>query len=80
MIGHAGNADPHVAKCVTEYTDHNSLKRVPRPAYSPDLAWSDSYLFGYVKHQLQGHEFTKGAELVSAISEMLNENLDRYIG
>jgi hypothetical protein len=31
------------------------------------------YLFGYVKHRLQGHEFTEGAELVSAISEILNQ-------
>jgi hypothetical protein len=31
MIVHADNADPHVAKCVTEYMDHNSLKRADRP-------------------------------------------------
>jgi hypothetical protein len=31
------------------------------------------FRFGYVKHQLQGHEFTEGAELVSAISEILNQ-------
>jgi hypothetical protein len=52
MIAHAGNAIPHVAKCVTEYMDHNSLKRTPHPPASPDLASSDFYLFGYVKHQL----------------------------
>jgi hypothetical protein len=53
--------------------DHNSLKRAPHPPYSPDLAPSDFYLFGYIKHQLQGHEFTEGTELVSAISEILNQ-------
>jgi hypothetical protein len=42
-------------------------------SYSPDLAPSDFFLFGYVRHQLQGHEFTEGAELVSAISEFLNQ-------
>jgi hypothetical protein len=49
------------------------LNRVPHPPYSPDLASPDFYFFEYVKHQLQGHEFTEGAELVSAVSEILNQ-------
>jgi histone-lysine N-methyltransferase SETMAR len=73
MIVHAENADPHLAKCVTESMDYNELKRVLHPPYSPDLAPSAFYLFGHVKHQLQGHEFTEGAELVSAISEILTQ-------
>jgi hypothetical protein len=72
MIVHANNAGPHVAKCVTEYMDQNSLKRAPHPPHSHDLALSYLYLFGHVKHQLQGHEFTEGAGLVSAISEILD--------
>jgi hypothetical protein len=52
---------------------HNSLKRAPHPPYSPDLTPSDFYLFVSVKQQFQGHEFTEGAELVSAISEFLNQ-------
>jgi hypothetical protein len=55
------------------YMNHNSLKRAPHPPYSPDLAPSDFYQFGYVKHQLQGHEFTEGAEIISAISEEQEE-------
>jgi hypothetical protein len=55
MMLHAENASPHVAKCVTEYMDHNSLKRALHVPCSPDLASSDCYLFGYAKHQLQGH-------------------------
>jgi hypothetical protein len=43
------------------------------PPHSPDLAPSDFCLFGYVKHRLQGHECTEGAELVSAISEILSQ-------
>jgi hypothetical protein len=53
--------------------DHNSLKRAPHPPDSPDPAPSDFSLFGYVKYQLQGHEFTEGAELISAVSEFLNQ-------
>jgi transposase len=73
MIVHADNGGPHVAKCVTEYMDHNSMKRTPHPPYSPDLAPSDFIGFGHVKHKLQGHEFTEEAELVSAISEIVNQ-------
>jgi hypothetical protein len=53
--------------------DHNSLKRASYPPYSPDLEPCDFCLFGYVKHELQGHEFTEGAEFVSAISEIMNQ-------
>jgi hypothetical protein len=53
--------------------DHNSLKRAPHLPYSPGLAPSDFYLFGYVKHKLQGHEFTGGAEFIWVISEFLNQ-------
>jgi hypothetical protein len=73
MIVHADNSGPNGAKCVTEFMDHNSKKRAPHLSYSPDIAPSDFYLFGYVKHQLQGHEFTKRAEIVSVISEILNQ-------
>jgi hypothetical protein len=69
---HRDDAGAHVAKCVTEYTDHNSLKRAPDPPDSPDLALFDFYRFGYVRHPLQGHEFTEGAEPVLVISEILN--------
>jgi hypothetical protein len=53
--------------------DHASLKRAPHPPDSHDLAPSDFYLFGHIRHQLQGHECTEGAELVSAISEILKQ-------
>jgi hypothetical protein len=73
MIVHTDNTSAHVAKCLTEYIDHNSLKRAPHPPHSPDLAPSAFYLFGHVKHQLQGYEFTEGAEFFLAISEILNQ-------
>jgi hypothetical protein len=31
MIVHADNAVPHAVKCVTEYLQHNSLKKTPHP-------------------------------------------------
>jgi hypothetical protein len=73
MTVRADKAGLHVAKCATEYMDHNSLKGAPNPPYSPDLAPPDFCIFGYLKHQLQGREFTDGAGLVSALSKKLNQ-------
>jgi hypothetical protein len=73
MIVYADNAGPHVAKCVMEYMDQNSLKRAPHPPHSSDLTPPAFYLFGCVKRQLQGHKFTEGAGLVLAISEILHQ-------
>jgi hypothetical protein len=72
MIVHADNA-MHLAKCVTKYMDHNLLKTASHPPSSPDLAPSDFYFVGCVKHQLHEHDLTEGAELVLAISEILNQ-------
>jgi hypothetical protein len=72
-VVHADNVGSHVGTCVTEYMNRNSVKRAPHPPYSPDSPPSDFYLFGSVKYPLQGHEFTEGAELVSAVSEILNQ-------
>jgi histone-lysine N-methyltransferase SETMAR len=80
MIVHADNAGSHVAKCVTEYMNHNSLKRAYHPPYPSDLAPSDFYLCGYVKHQLQGHEFKEGPVFVLVISKVLNQTpTDRLV-
>jgi hypothetical protein len=73
MIVHGDNTGPYVATCATEYMDHNSLKRAPHPPYSLDITPSGFYLFRYLKHHFQGHEFTEGAELVSDTSNILNQ-------
>jgi hypothetical protein len=73
ILVHADDVGPHAAACVTEYMGHNSLKRAPHPPDSPDFAPSDFCLFGYIKHYLQGYEFTKRTEHVSAILDILNQ-------
>jgi hypothetical protein len=49
LLVHADNARSHTAKLSTRYFHENRMKSEPRPLYSPDLAPSDVYLFGYVK-------------------------------
>jgi hypothetical protein len=49
VILHADNARPHNAKVSTQFFEENRKKPAPRPRYSPDLAPSDFYLFGYIR-------------------------------
>ena len=73
MILHFDNARPHVSKKVLEYMDSHGMDRAPQPPYSPDIAPSDFYLFGYVKGLLAGRTFQSADELLSAVTEILNE-------
>jgi hypothetical protein len=44
----------------------------PHPPYSPDLVPSDSFLFGYIKHALEGAEFPSEEALLSVIQSALS--------
>lgn len=70
MFIHMDNARPHL---IPEKLDQVGLKRIPHPAYSPDLAPSDFFLFGFMKHQLQGNSFGTHEELFTAVRLILGE-------
>jgi hypothetical protein len=72
LVVHADNARPHVSRKVKEYLEGQSLRTAPHPPYSPDLAPSDFFLFGYVKRMLQGSEFQATEELLEAVVTILN--------
>jgi hypothetical protein len=44
----------------------------PHPPYSPDLAPSNFFLFGYVKERLKGMVFPSYGELLDAIGEVID--------
>lgn len=73
IIIHFDNARPHTSRKVVEYMDLHSMKRAPHPAYSPDIAASDFYLFGYLKNELEGEEFETADQLFDAIQKILSE-------
>ena len=73
MILHFDNTRPHVSKKVVEYMESHGMDRAPQPPYSPDIAPSDFYLFGYIKGLLAGRTFQSADELLSAVTEILNE-------
>jgi hypothetical protein len=51
--------------------EENRLRLAVHPSYSPDLAPSDFFLFGYIKHCLQGIPFPSSEELFAVIHEIV---------
>jgi hypothetical protein len=52
------------------------MKSAPHPPYSPDLAPSDFYHFGYVKRCLAGLSFEDADQLLEAV-EGVQEGTDK---
>jgi histone-lysine N-methyltransferase SETMAR len=73
IIVHFDNAPIHNTKIVMEQLQHSGFKKMDHPPYSPDLAPSDFFLFGYLKEQLKGRSFSEEEELLSALSELMSE-------
>jgi hypothetical protein len=81
LIVHADNACPHTGTPTQQrqqqqhhitsqqFMEENRMARAPHPPspYSPHLAPSDFYLFGYMKHCLRGQSFEAANEHFSAI-------------
>jgi hypothetical protein len=67
LIVHVDNARPHTARASLDYLEANGMERAPYPPYSPDLAPSDSFLFGHVKRMLCGCAFGSSGVLLSAV-------------
>ena len=44
---------------------------MPQPPYSPDLAPSDFFLFGYLKMKLEGHVFQEEIDLLNKVGKVL---------
>ncbi len=59
----------HTVTCMME-TEMNDL---PHPAYSPDLALCDFWLFPMMKKQLKGREFKRILDLQAAIVSILDQ-------
>jgi hypothetical protein len=51
---HWDNARVHTAKIIKERMKATNLILLPQPPYSPEVAPSDFFLFGYLKNQLKG--------------------------
>jgi histone-lysine N-methyltransferase SETMAR len=73
LIVHADNAPVHRAEKCQKMMQEFEFERAPHPPYSPDLAPSDFFLFGYVNDKLRGKHNQDREELMDNINEILME-------
>ena len=52
--------------------ERNGYELIPHPAYSPDLAPSDCFLFPNLKKDIRGLHFRSDKEVVTAVEEWVN--------
>jgi len=65
------NAPAHTSLVVREFLTKN-VTTVPHPAYSPDLAPCDFYVFPKMKLWLKGRRFTSNEEVQAESQQILN--------
>lgn len=70
---HLDNSQVLNSSACNEKYDQFGFKRVPHPPYSPDIAPSDFFLFGFIKDKLRGKKFTSPDDLLEAITEILGQ-------
>jgi transposase len=71
LVVHPDNARAHTAQKCRTFCEENGLWLAAHPPYSPDLAPSDFFLFGYVKKRLKGMVFPSYEELLDAIGKVV---------
>ena len=70
MILH-DNASAHKTGAVTQYLSENRIATLPHPAYSPDLAPCDLWLFPKLKELLAGNKYTRVQDLSKTVNSEL---------
>ena len=70
---HLDNCRVHNSKQSIEKTEAAGFKRAPHLPYSPDIAPSDFFLFGYTKNKLKGSKFESADALLERIYEIFNQ-------
>ena len=66
------NARVHTCKIAMD-VERNGYELIPQPAYSPDLAPSDYFLFPNLKKNIRGHHFRSNEEVMAAIEEWVGD-------
>jgi len=69
---HHDNAPAHTLLIVREFLTKKNMTTVPHPAYSPDLAPCDFYVFPEIKLQLKGRRFISIVEIQAKSQQELN--------
>ena len=66
------NARVHTCKVAMDAVERNGYELIPHPAYSPDLAPSDFFLFPNLKKDIRGLHSRSDEEVVTAVEEWVN--------
>ena len=66
------NARVHTCKVAMNAVKRNGYELIPHPAFSPDLAASDFFLFPNLKKDIRGLHFRSDEEVVTAVEEWVN--------
>ena len=69
---HHDNAPAHTSLVVREFLTKKNTTTVPHPAYSPDLAPCDCYVFPKMKLWLKGRRFVSIEEVQAESQQVLN--------
>ena len=69
---HRDNVPAHASLIVREFLTKNNMTTVLHPAYSPDLAPCDFYMFPKMKLRLKGRRFTSIEEVQAESQQILN--------
>ena len=66
------NVRVHACKVAMDAVERNGYELIPHPAYSPDLAPSDFFLFPNLKKDIHGLHFQSDEEVVTLVEELVN--------
>ena len=66
------NVRVHTFKVAMDAVERNRYELIPHPAYLPDLAPSDFFLFPNLKKDIRGLHFRSDEEVVTAVEEWVN--------
>ena len=62
----------HTCKVPMDAVERNGYALIPHPAYSPDLAPNDFFLFPKMKKDIHGCHFQSQEEITTAVEEWVN--------
>ena len=63
------SARVHTCKIAMDAVERNGYELIPHPAYSPDLAPNDYFLFPNSKKDIRGRHFRSNEEVVAAVED-----------
>jgi hypothetical protein len=72
LMIHADNSRPHIVGKTLKSFREKHLGIAPHPPYSPNLTPSDSFLFGHIRHALEGAEFPSEETLLATVQSVLS--------